>query len=238
MTEPGSRQTDLRTDLIAGLRASRGTEREVFAALEPADRDTPSAGGSWSAKDVQAHLAAWRRRQVERLVALREGRDEPALASMEIDEINAIFHEERADWTWDRVVADAEAATDELVAEVESATTEVIARDRIVGAVMGNGPEHSLAHLPAIAGRVGLGSRVTELAMAVQSTIDRGGWPPRSAAFARYNLACFHALGGRLEVARSLLRQALAGQDELQALAPVDDDLIALRDEIRALLQG
>jgi hypothetical protein len=68
--------------------------------------------------------------------------------------------------------------------------------------------------------------------------VARGGWPPRSAAFAHYNLACYHALGGRLVEARALLRLALPDQEELQGFAPADDDLIALRDEIPDLIAG
>jgi hypothetical protein len=169
---------------------------------------------------------------------MREGREEPALASTETDEVNAIFHAERVDWAWDRVVADADATAEALVAEVDAATAETLAVDRVVGSIMGNGPEHTLAHLAPVASRAGLGSRVLDLAGAVGAIVDRGGWPPRSAAYARYNLACFHALAGRLDEARALLRQALPGQDELQAFAPEDDDLIALRDEIPTLIGG
>ncbi len=77
-----------------------------------------------------------------------------------------------------------------------------------------------------------------DLADATQASIERGDWPSRPAAFARYNLACFHALGGRLDRARALLREALPVEEELRTLAPTDDDLIALRDEIRVLIAG
>ena len=78
-----------------------------------------------------------------------------------------------------------------------------------------------------------------------EAMIDRHRLPSRSAAFGRYNPACFHALGGRLDIhalggrldiARSLLRQALPAEEELRSLAPRDDDLIALRDEIPSLV--
>jgi len=228
----------LRAGLIEGLRALRPVEREVLAALGPTDRDAPAPDGGWSPRDIQAHLSSWRQRQVDRLVAMREGREEPALAATETDEINAIFHAERAGWPWERVLTDADATAEALIAEVTSATAETLGIDRVVGSIMGNGPEHTLAHLAPIASRAGLGSRVLDLAGAVGAIVDRGGWPPRSAAFARYNLACFHALAGRLDEARVLLRLALPGQDELQGFAPEDDDLIALRDEIPTLIDG
>ena len=225
----------LRAGLRKAIRVSRAAEREILAAVGPAERDEPAADGDWSPKDIQAHLSAWRQRETDRLVALREGRDEPALTGTQIDEINAIFHVERSDWSWERVEADARATTDALIAEIDAAAPETIGGDRFAGSIMGNGSEHTLTHLPPIAARVGMGSRLLDFATAIQAILDRGDWPSRPAAFARYNLACFHALGGRLEEARSLLRRALPEQEDLRTYAPLDDDLVALRDEIPSL---
>ena len=83
-----------------------------------------------------------------------------------------------------------------------------------------------------------MSDRVRDLADRTQAMLDDGVWPDRAAAFARYNLACYAALDGDLDRARGLLRLALPGQAELLELAPKDDDLIALRDEIPALAVG
>lgn len=230
--------TDLRAGLIAGLRAARAAEREVFAALDPVAREQAAPDGGWSPKDIQAHLSAWKRRQVDRLVATREGRDEPALAATETDDINAIFHAERAGWTWPEVDADAETTTNELIAEVQIAAADTLAEGRVAGSIMGNGSEHALAHLPPVAALAGQDAAVVTLAATMSSIIDRGDWPSRPAAFARYNLACFYALRGDVDDARALLRLALPAQDELRTFAPEDDDLIALRDEIPTLTGG
>ena len=168
--------------------------------------------------------------------AIRDGTDEPT--EVETDETNAIFHAERAGWTWEQVDTDADATTDDLVAEIEAASDETLALPRISGTIMGNGSEHTLTHLAPIAARAGLESRTLELADAITAIIDRGGWPSRAAAFARYNLACYHALSGNLDVARSLLRLALPDDEELRGFAPTDDDLIALRDELPVLAAG
>jgi hypothetical protein len=241
----GMRELDavrLRTGLIEGIRASRDTEREVFDALDPAQREAPGPDGGWSAKDILAHLSAWRQREADRLSARREGRDDPttpaAPAGPGIDEINAGLHAERADWTWDRVVADADATTEALIAEVSAASDDTLTDPKVIGSILGDGAEHALGHLSQLATGVGLQSRVLGLADAHLAAIDRGGWPARAAAVARYNLACFHALAGNLDVARSLLRQALPGHDDLQTLAPTDDDLIAVRYELSVLREG
>ena len=238
MTDHDRSAPDLRTSLIDALRAARATEREIFAALDPDDRDTSPTNGGWSPKDVQAHLSAWRRHQAERLAAIREGRPEDAVPATETDATNAVLHAGRADWTWDQVVTDADDASDALIGEIGTASDPTITDDRIVGSILGNGPEHDLTHLASLAARAGRADHLLALATTLQASVDAGGWPPRSAAFARYNLACFHALGGRLDEAGALLRQALPGQDELQAFAPEDDDLLALRDEIPKLVGG
>jgi hypothetical protein len=238
MTETHFQAADLRAGLIEALQHTRAVERDVFAAVDAARRDAAGADGGWSAKDILAHLSAWRQRQADKLVARREGREEPALPATEIDDVNAILHAERVDWAWDRVAADAESTADGLVAEVAAAGDETLADPGMVGSILGDGPEHDLEHLAGLAMTATLQARVLDLATTTRAIIDRGGWPARTAAYARYNLACFHALAGRLDVARSLLRDALPGQEELRTLAPTDDDLIALRDEIPALAAG
>jgi hypothetical protein len=238
MTDDTDEMTDLRAGLIEALRATRTAEREVLAAVDPADRERPAADGGWSPKDIQAHLSAWKRRQVDRLVAYREGRDEPALAATETDDINAIFHAERADWTWAQVETDADVTSADLIAEIEVAPADTLAEGRVAGSIMGNGSEHALAHLPPVAALGGRDATVVSLAETITSIIDRGGWPTRPTAYARYNLACFYALRGEVDRARSLLKLALPAQEELRDFAPQDDDLIALRDEIPTLIGG
>jgi hypothetical protein len=236
MNEADMNAAGLRAGLIDGIRAARAAERDILAAVDPGLRDAPAADGGWSPKDVQAHLTAWKGRTVERLRALRVGLSEPI--EVETDEANAIFHAERSGWTWGEVLADADATTKELVAEIDAAADETLALPRISGTIMGNGSEHTLTHMTTIAAGAGLQSRTLELADTITAIIDRGGWPSRAAAYARYNLACFHALSGNLDVARALLRQALPDQEELRGYAPADDDLIALRDEMPTLAAG
>src|SRR5215210_7834673 len=222
MNDEPMQLASLREGLIEALRTTRAIERDVFAGLDPVLRDAPAADGGWSPKDVQAHLSAWKGRTYERLRALRVGGYEPT--EVETDEANATFH--------------AETTTDDLVAEIEQASDETIELPRISGTVMGNGSEHTLTHLAPIAEASGQETLTLQLADAITAIIDRGGWPSRPAAFARYNLACFHALSGNLDVARSLLRQALPAEAELRGYAPADDDLIALRGEMSTLAAG
>jgi hypothetical protein len=230
--------TTIRQGLIDTMRACRDAERAIFAALDPATRDAPGPDGGWSAKDNLAHLSAWRERQATKMAANRQGLAEPTHPAEAIDDMNAIYHDERADWAWDRVDADADQTAEALIAEIAAATDDAIIDTKVLGSIMGNGSEHDLGHLGAIAAGLGMSERVRGLADRSQSMLDDGVWPDRAAAYARYNLACFHALAGRLDDARALLRQALPADETLRTLAPNDDDLIALRDELPALGGG
>jgi hypothetical protein len=238
MTEPAGRPSQLRAGLVEALRNARAVEAEVFGAIDPSERDAPGADGGWSAKDILAHLSAWRQRQAERLAGRHEGREDPPAPDIPIDELNAQIQAERAGWTWDQVVADAELTAEALIAEASAAGNDALTDPKTVGSIMVDGPEHDLGHLARVAAGTGLESRVAELAETTRAIIDRGGWPSRAAAIARYNLACFHALNGDLDVARSLLRQALPEEEELRTLAPRDADLTVLWDEIPTLAAG
>jgi hypothetical protein len=229
---------DLRSDLIDVLRACRDAERAIFGALDPVARDAVGPDGGWSAKDSLAHLSAWRQRQATKMAAVRQGLPEPAWPSEDLDETNAIYHDERAGWSWDQVIADADATVDAFTSEIAAASAETLTDAKVLGFILGDGAEHDLAHLGAIAGGVGMSELVHDLADRTAAMVDRGDWPARAGALARYNLACFHALAGDLDKARDLLRQALPGHPDLLAHAPTDDDLIALRDEIPALGQA
>jgi hypothetical protein len=225
----------LRSGLIDSLRECRDAERTIFAALDPSIRDAPEPDGGWSPKDHLAHLSAWRNKQATRMAALRERRPEPAELAEGLDETNAIYHAERAEWPWTQVEADADATADALIGEVRAASDAALLDRKVLGPIMGDGPEHDVGHLAPIARSVGLEDRVLALAATTRAMIDGGGWPDVSAAYARYNLACFHAQGGRLDEARALLRQALPADESLRSFAPTDDDLIALRPELEAL---
>ena len=227
---------DLRAVLMSSIRACRDVERDIFEALDPAEREVPGPDGGWSAKDVLAHLSAWRDRQATKMAAEREGGTEPELGGT-TDEVNAGFHAARADWTWDRVSADADATAEALIAQL-AAADEALDDSSLMSSIMSDGPEHDLAHLGPLAERVGKGPEVRALADRTLAMLDRGAWPGRWALVARYNLACYHALAGNLDMARALLRQVLPEAEDLRTLAPTDDDLLAVRDEIPTLAAG
>jgi tetratricopeptide (TPR) repeat protein len=230
------------TNLIDGLadllRLTREAEIDVFGALDPAVRETPIRPGDWTPKDFQAHLTAWKARQANRLNAARQGREPDPGPPGETDEINAAFRAARADWSWDAIVQEADEVSERLVREVSDSHPDAIADfSQLLATTFGNGPFHALPHFAWLqdAGVPLDTARVERFAADLEDGLRAMELPDLDRGTALYNLACYHALAGRLEEARSLLRVAFAKRPDLGEFSLEDDDLKALRDELPEL---
>lgn len=224
-------------ELLKHLQATRQAERDVFSRLEPAVRDRPMRDDDWSPKDHQAHLTMWKARQAERYEALREGR-EPLSDAREDDEINAELHATRADWDWDAIEREADEVSARLESEVRAADPAVFRdNERLVGSTFGNGPFHALTHFGwLIEANVGIDEeRVDTFINHEEQLLEATGLPDRDRALGLYNLACAHALAGRPERARPLLREAFRFRPDLREWSTQDSDLDALRAELPSL---
>ena len=215
------------------LRLTRRAEIDVIGGLDPAVRDAPIRPDDWSPKDVQAHLTAWKARQANRFSAAREGRQDPTPGGEE-DAINAELHAARADWTWDAIVQEADEVSERLIREVLAADANEPDVSTLVNGAFGNGPFHAATHFGWLRDAdvpINL-DRVVAFARDLEAGVRDLELPDIDAGTALYNLACFHALAGRLDEARSLLRTAFARRPDLAEFSLEDDDLRALRAEL------
>jgi hypothetical protein len=223
--------------LVEQLQAMRDAERDIFGALDPEVRDRPMRAGDWSPKDVQAHLTAWKAIQVDRIRAAIKG-EEFASDPRETDELNAELQATRADWVWADIVEEADKVDAELKAEIRAAGPAILTEtDGLVGRIYGNSAAHALTHFAWLdeAG-VGVdGTRVTAFLDDHERHLDGAPLPDADRGIAVYNLACAHAVAGRLDRARPLLRVAFGLRPDLAEWAKQDPDLTELRDELTAL---
>ncbi|MEX0625543.1 MAG: hypothetical protein WD402_03260 [Chloroflexota bacterium] len=223
--------------LVDQLRSMREAERDVFGKLDPAVRDRPMRPGDWSPKDVQAHLTAWKRIQSERMRAAAKG-ETVAADTRETDELNAELQAERADWPWADVVHEADEVSDHLQAEIRAAGAPMlIETDGLVGRIYGNSAAHALTHFAwLVAAGVGVDeSRVADFLDEHERHLDSAPLPDADRGVALYNLACAHAVAGRLDRARPLLRIAFGARPDLAEFAKQDPDLVELREELPTL---
>jgi hypothetical protein len=243
VTAQPQEQTPLHDDLVAMLTATLAAERDLFAMLPPETRDAPRTIGDWSAKDVRAHLAAWRATEAHRLES--GAYDEPAAtpsldgpAPESEDVTNARIQAEREGWSWDEVTAAAEASIDHLVAAIRATPAETLrTSERLVAGIGSNGANHAIGHLSDIALLASDegAQRFHAFAREIESILMDGRLPDRDAGVMLYNIACHEALSGELDDARRLLTDAFGLRPDLIEFAPTDSDLLALHGEIGQL---
>jgi hypothetical protein len=233
----------LHADLIEMLRAAHAAECDIFGALSPDQREAPNTFGEWSAKDVLAHLAAWRAveaRQLERRIRGESGWDpgDPG-PDVPVDEANEMLHAKYASWSWDDVVREADASVEALIAAIgRSGSTALSEREGIVVGIGTSGSNHAMGHLIDAARLAGARPRFEALERAFEEIVTRGHLAPRDSGVILYNLACYQALAGEADDARRLLRTAFTHRHELAEYAREDPDLATLRGERESLTPG
>lgn len=220
--------------LVDQLQAMRQAERDIFGGLEPAVRDRPLRPNDWSPKDHQAHLTAWKGIQAERIRANRLGQD-PPFVGRETDEINAELQATRAETPWPAVVAEADAVTAELEREIRDAgPAALVESGGLIGGIFGNGSSHGMTHFGWLV-EAGIGvdqARVAAFVDAQERLLSAEVIPDFDRGVGLYNLACAHAVAGRLDRARPLLPIAFRLRPDLVDFAKEDPDLVELRDEL------
>lgn len=240
--DAGIRPSPLHADLVAMLRATQAAERDLFGMLDPAAREAANTIGSWSAKDVRAHLAAWRSIEARRLEATARGEKsahpgDPA-PDAPIEESNAHLHAQHADWSWDAVTREADASIEALIGVIGRSTSEALCEcnDDVAG-IGANGVNHAMGHMGDIARLAGGRERFDAFAREIEAILRRNHLPPRDSGVILYNIGCHRALSGELDEARRVLRAAFARRHDLLAPAVDDPDLVALGDELAALAE-
>jgi hypothetical protein len=233
----------IHADMIELLRAARQAERDLYAMLDPERRDAAGTMGDWSARDVLAHLAAWRAVEARRLEATARGLPAPTedpTYDEPVDDANARLRAERAGHSWEDVERDADASTDALASAIALSAHDVLCEceGAVVVGIGSSGSNHAIGHLMDVAALVGepaAEARYEAFLQQVERILARRHLRPRDTGIMLYNIACHRALTGDLDEARRLLRIALAQHRPLVDFAPDDPDLSALRDELPAL---
>ena len=112
-----------RADLLAELNSEYEAWEGLLAQIGEDRMEEPGVAGSWSIKDVIAHLTAWRRRTVGRLESVARGQPEPAhewpADLHEDDEINAWFHARDRGKSVREVLSESRSVYQQLVSAIQ-----------------------------------------------------------------------------------------------------------------------
>jgi hypothetical protein len=192
----------------------------------------------WSAKDVISHIAAWKTRMADNLLAVSEARS--PTGSEDLDRENAILFEEYHDKTWDEVLRMATGAFQRVVAQVEVLGEQELVSCEIFSwqgerplwrLIVGNGYIHPIAHMAEFhrnrGNREQAGKMIGEMARSMVGLDDGSVWQ----GDVKYNLACHYSLLGAKAKAIRELQESLVLNPGLIDWSKEDPDLDAIRGE-------
>lgn len=233
--------TPLQQDLVALLEAARQAEHDLFASLGGQGLATPVGDEGWTAKDVRAHLAAWRSIEARRLRAAAgdaANSDDPQPGDP-VDASNANIQADRSGWSPEQVAAEADLSIDELIEAIRASSNEALCEcDQIAAGIGANGVNHALGHLSDIARLANVEDRYAAFGADVETILQRNRLLPRDSGVMLYNIACHSALTGRTDDARRLLATAFARRSDLHGFAVEDPDLASLELDAEKIGQG
>ena len=224
--------------LLDLLKQAREVEMQFVEALSDEQRARSGTLEDWSAKDVIAHIAAWKARMADNLLAVSEGR--PPTETGDGDRENARFFEVYRDQTWEQVLGGAAGAFQRLLARVEMlGEQELVSREvfpwqgerPLWRLVVGNGYIHPIAHMAEFQRNQGnreqAARMIGEMARSMAGLDDGPAWQ----GAVKYNLACHYSLLGATAEAIRELRDALALAPGLTDWSKQDPDLDGIRGE-------
>ncbi len=225
----------LKPRLLALLREAYVDEQRLVASLSQAQRTATGKPEHPSAKDVLAHLAAWKARTGQILAAA--ARDEIPPAFDEVDRLNATTFEEYRGRSWDDVLEYAERAYGNLAVQVDRLPEDALADPEryawrsgraLYIPVLVNGYAHPERHAARFYLQEGDAARAVAIQEAVAARMSGPEVAPVERAVSRYDLACLYALAGRPDRALPALAEALALFPGLADESRQDPDLGAL----------
>jgi hypothetical protein len=230
---------EIKSKLIELIDRMSREEQALFNKLSEAERSTLGKSDRWSPKDVIIHIAGWKMRLVENLIAV--GRGETPLRYENYESVNAKYFEENRERPWSEVLEQAKEASRQLVEQVELRSEDELQSAETLPwqegrplwrLIVGNGCIHPLSmHLCPLyieRGDKAYASALQEEIGKLLQELDEGGnWQ----GLLRYNLACHHALMGETKYAIDVLEEALRLNPDLIAWSKEDPDLASIRKE-------
>ena len=227
---------DLRLDLVSLLERTREEEELYIARLSPEELEQVGRVDAWSAKDLMAHLAAWRLRMADRLEGAREESSPPADGVPDAE--NAAIWADYAESSWDEVRHALALGHRRLADSLQALSDdELIDPQRFAWqrgqplwrGVAGNGCTHPIMHLADAYAKRGQSDVAADMMEAISARLGELDDEPRWKGVVRYNLACFYALAGEKARAVKLLGEALQQHPGLTVWSKEDTDLASLR---------
>jgi tetratricopeptide (TPR) repeat protein len=224
--------------LLSILENEEHEENALIAGLSDQERRAIGTPAKWSARDLIAHINAWKLKLGQNLLALSEGRSgrEPD----EDDVENARTYENFQTRDWSEIIEFARAANSLLREQVGQLNDRALENrggfpwegDRPLWRVIaGTAYIHPNLHITAFSrenNHPDLADTVSEHMARDLMTLDSS---PDWRGLVVYNLACHYSLSGETEKALDSLEKAFSLYPDIKDWARQDTDLDPIRDE-------
>jgi len=229
----------LRSDLLNLLQHAYEREQDFLAGLSEQTRAECGLPDDWSAKDLIAHVAAWKERTVCELTALAKGQPAPEFG--DLDEFNARVFADHRDLDWERVVSTLELTHRQLCDAILATPDELLVRPRspdrpdelVWWIVVARGVNHPLGHLAerlAEEGQIDQAAQMQEQVAALLLELDTD---PRWHSYVHYGLARVYAGLGWADKTACELAMAVDLNPDLAERARTDSRLAVAQESIR-----
>lgn len=190
-------RTELQASLLILLHQARQAELTWMSTLSETERQVNGTLEQWSAKDLLAHIAAWKERGAENLACIEHGGLRFQLNR--IDELNEEIFTSSQDRSWQDVDDHAQRAFHALVAQIERLPEKAfLNQEEMVWQTMACGGKHPYRHLAEFSLQQGDVEQATLLYEELIEVMRHMPLPPQELGRAIYQLACFYARMGHL----------------------------------------
>jgi tetratricopeptide (TPR) repeat protein len=225
---------DLKTRLMQLLDLEHAFQQQLFADF-PGEAARSGTWEQWSLKDELAHIIAWQLNALACIAALMH--TEPVPDFNDYESINRAIFDTNRDRMLAEIIAEGDRARADFVALIRSVSEDDLAVPgrfvdqeprSLADQILNNGFEHPIVHYAGFYQQRGELAKGTQLYRASVAAV--ADWPEQHGN-ARYNLACFYALSGQIDLALAELHEALQLRPSLIEWSKQDTDLVALHAE-------
>jgi hypothetical protein len=227
----------MKRELSELLQEGYQLEKEFVAALSDEERSAQGTFDRWTARDVIAHNAYWRKHHAEDVLAVLAGK---TTAEADETQVNQQVYSCYRDQSWEEIDALVQASLTTMGEAISSVSEADLRRGDFYSwsqggplwrAIVSNSYTHPIIHLGEWYIKRGDPARAGNMYQAMTGRLASLDDSPEWQGTIRYNNACSFSLLGDKETAINELRQALQLNPGLTEWSRQDSDLEPIRDE-------
>ncbi len=229
---------DVKRELLNLLQRAYEQEQTFVSNLSDEERSAAGTPDHWSARDLVAHIAAWKERIAQNLEAVAQGK--APVRYEDFDRINAEDFKAHRDRPWADVLAWSERAHTSLMRRIQAMSEDDLLDTEafpwqngrpLWRLIAGTEYTHPISHIAQYYADRGDTSRATEIQEEAADLLARLDDSPDWQGIVRYNLACHYSLSGQKERAIKGLREALRLNPDLTDWSKEDPDFAPIRQD-------